>query len=237
MYRVVLCEDEEIFLQAQEKTCRNILEKLNIDYQIAIFSSSTDFLHAFFDQGMRYDLLLLDIIMDDVNGITLAKEIRKKDTSAAIIFITSSSEYALQGYDVKALHYLMKPLNEDILTQIIEEDYNNRFKMDYLVLESDLGKMRVALKEIVCAETIGRRVKITLMQNQTAYFYGTLTDFLTELPHDIFIRCHQSYAVNISNIRELTRQDAITFNEQQIPVSRTFFKQVKQAFLQKMREQ
>lgn len=236
MYRVVLCEDEKVFAKAQEKTCHVILQRLNIEYSITVFESSADFLSAFFDQGMRFDLMLLDIIMQGIDGMTLAKRVREEDKTAGIIFITSSRDYALEGYDVNALHYLVKPLDEATLARLIEAEYNKRFNTDYFVFDSACGKVRVAAKDIVCAETMGRRVEITLGCHQTAYYGGTLTELLAKLPKDQFVRCHQSYAVNILNVRELIRREAIALNGHRIPVSRTFAKAVQQTFLQKLRQ-
>lgn len=235
MYRVALCEDEEIFSQAQEKICRDILESLNIEYDIAVFSGSEEFLHAFFDQGLRYDLILLDIMMDDMDGVTLAKQIRSEDEAVSIIFITSNPEYVFQGYDVHALHYLMKPLTPDALAPLIEAAYSRRIQDDYFVFHTDTGKIQVLLKDIICAETVGRRVAVTFQPNQRAYYSGTLLQLLDELPQGNFVQCHKSYAVNMRHIRELTGRDAIAQNGLKIPVSRTFAKEVQQAFFQKLR--
>ncbi len=237
MYRAVLCEDEAVFSQAQEKICRDILEKLAIEYDITVFSGSTEFLRAFFEQGLRYDLILLDIMMDGMDGITLAKRIRSEDKDAAIIFITSNPEYVFQGYDVHALHYLMKPLNPETLAPLIEADYSSRMKTNELMLDSDAGKIRVAFKDILCAETVGRRVEVTLHPTGRVYYSGTLTGLLDELPKQAFVQCHKSFAVNISNIRELTRREAIAVNGLKIPVSRTFAGEIQRAFLQKLRTQ
>jgi Response regulator of the LytR/AlgR family len=236
MYRIMLCEDDEIFSQAQEKICRDILERLNIKYDITVFSSSTNFLHAFLEQKLRYDLILLDIMMDGIDGITLARQIRSVDKDVAIIFITSTPNYVFHGYDVHALHYLMKPLDAGALAQLIAADYSSRIKSDYILLRSDTGKIQIAVKDIICAETAGRRVKVSFHLNQKVYYDGTLTGLLNELPKELFIQCHKSYAVNIQSVHELTQRDIITLNGLKIPVSRTFAKEVQQAFLQRLRK-
>lgn len=235
MYEVSLCEDERVLSEAQEKTCCGILEKLNIEYHISVFNNSMDFFKSFSEKQARYDLILLDIMMDGMDGMTLARRIREKDRDAAIIFITSNRDYAFEGYDVNALHYLMKPVDGGALERLIAADYNNRFQISYLMFESDAGKIRVATKDIICLETAGRRVEVTL-KNKSVYYHGKLTELLTKLPKDKFVRCHQSYAVNIANIHELTRQDIIAVNGRAIPVSRTFAKDVQKAFAKQLRE-
>lgn len=234
MYKVALCEDESVFFEEQKKICQNIFDGLNIEYHISGFRDSDDFLKAFMEQGHRYDLLLLDILMDGEDGMALARRIRKSDRDVTIIFITSSPDFALQGYDVGALHYLMKPLDGGKLEQLIHADYHSRFPNQFFLFETREGKRRVAIKDIICLETAGRRVEVTVREGPI-YVSGKLTDLLKELPKELFTRCHQAYAVNIRNIRELTKQDAITVNGKEIPVSRTYMQDVQKAFVRQIR--
>lgn len=235
MYEVAICEDEKIFSDAHEKICHEILDKLNIDFHISVFNNSTDFLRAYSGAQKRYNLILLDIVMDGTNGIELAKRIRESDEEASIIFVTSSSDYALQGYDVKALHYLMKPVDITQLERLIMADYHNKFQYNYFIFKSGSQNIRIPLKDIISLETTGRRVEITL-SDRTHFYSGKLIELLSELPAERFVRCHQAFAVNIDNIRELTRQSAIAVNGKEIPVSRTFLKDVQQAFLRQMQD-
>jgi DNA-binding LytR/AlgR family response regulator len=235
MYRVALCEDEKVFSEAQKKICREILDKLNIEYQITAFDSSADFLASFAGGQKRYDLILLDIVMDEPNGVELARLIREYDKEAVIIFITSSSEYALQGYDVNALHYLMKPVDADLLERLITSAYNDKFQCHYFIYKSGAQNLRIPIRDIIALETTGRKVTITLT-DKTLTYSGKLTELLDELPSDRFVRCHQAFAVNIANIRELTRTDAVAVNEIAIPVSRAFMKDVQKAFLRQMQD-
>lgn len=234
MYTVVICEDESVFRKTHERICCEIFEKLNIEYHISLFESSAEFRTAFL-KGTRYDLILLDIVMDDTNGVELARMIREHDVDAAIIFITSNVDFALQGYDVNALHYLMKPVDAAVLERLITLDYQRRFQNHFLVFKSGAQSLRIPVRDVVCLETVGRRVELTLV-NGTCYYSGKLTDLLSELPRERFVRCHQAFALNIVNIRELKRQSAIAVNGKEIPVSRTFMKNVQQAFLRQMQE-
>ncbi len=234
IYRVALCEDEQLFFDAQEKACRTILDRLNIEYHISMFSNSTDFLHAFCQEKQRYNLILLDIIMDGCSGMELAQQVREADQEAAIIFITSSKDYALEGYDVKALHYLIKPIDSELLEKLILSDYQNRFANHFFLLDSDLGKIQIAVKEMICMETVGRKVEVTL-SDEIVYYPGKLTELLNELQKESFVRCHRAFALNIKKIRELRKQEAIAANGKRIPVSRTFSKEVKKAFIRQLR--
>lgn len=235
MYEVALCEDEKIFAEEQEKICRSIFNKLNIEYHLTVFNGSKDFLDNFTKKHKRYDLILLDIIMDGTDGIEIARIIRSFDNDAVIIFITASSEYALQGYDVKALHYLMKPVDAGVLERLITSAYNEKFQNDFFVFKSGSQFMRIPINDIIALETVGRRVKITL-PDMTHYCSGKLTELLAGLPKERFVRCHQSFVVNIGNIRTLTRLAAVTVNGKEIPISRAYMKDFKDAFLRSMQD-
>ena len=231
IYRVAICEDESVFLKEQERVCRKILKKLNIGYHISVFDTSMDFTAAF-SKGERYDLILLDIVMDEPNGVELARMIRECDEDAAIIFITCNPGFALHGYDVKALHYLMKPLDENILEKLINADHGRRFQVRFFVFKSGAQTLRISIEDIICLETVGRHVEITLPDRVAAY-PGKLSDILEN--REQFVRCHKGFAINIGNIRELTRTDAVAKNGKVIPVSRTYIKDVQKALLRQIR--
>ena len=234
MFKVALCEDEKIFSETQKKICREIFEKFNIEHSIDVFENSKDFFTAFSNDGQRYDLILLDIVMDGMNGMELAKMIRDSDQEAEIVFVTSSSEYALGGYDVGALHYLMKPVDEKLLESLIKKVYRAKNAQDnYFILKSGMQNQRIAVKDVIVMETVGRRVEITLTDRKI-YYSGKLSELLDDIPKGFFVRCHQAFAVNIDNIREINRFDAVAVNGKLIPVSRPYMKDTQAAFLLSM---
>ncbi|MDR2891542.1 MAG: LytTR family DNA-binding domain-containing protein [Deltaproteobacteria bacterium] len=233
MYRVVICEDEKIFAETLEKTCREIFARQHIDFHLTLCTNGEDFLAAFASES--YHLILLDIDLGDINGIELAKKIRESDREAAIIFTTSHREYVFEGYDVNALHYLIKPVDATILERLIKAAWHDTFQNSFFVFKSGAQNQRIAMRDIISLETQGRKVAIALV-DKTLYYSGKLTEMLDELPKDRFIRCHQSYAVNIGNIRELTRFDAIARNGAIIPISRLYLKTVQKAFLAAMQD-
>ena len=232
MYTVAICEDEIAFRNEQESICCGVLEKLNLEFHISVFDSGTDFWDTFLT-GKRYDLILLDIIMDETNGMELAQKIREHDADAAIVFITSNPGFALQGYDVNALHYLMKPLDSDVLERLIKDDHRRRFQYNFLVFKSGIQTLRLPIRDVICLETVGRRVAITL-PDRTVEYSGKLSDLLEG--KEQLVRCHKAFAVNPRNIRELTRTDAVAENGKIIPVSRTYIKDVQKALLKQIRD-
>ena len=234
MYRIAICEDEKTFLDENAKICAGIMEKLDAEYETFLFESSAALLDAFFARNRRYDLLLLDIVMDETCGMKLAQKIREHDADSVIIFITAHTEYAIDGYGVGALHYLVKPICPDRLERLIAADYHRRFTQNHLVFRSGVQNYRIVTKDVVYLEIMGRSVNIVLMDGSSVQYQGKLSDFLSGLRQ--FVRCHNSFAVNIANIREIERTCAIAVNGREIPVSRTYFKETQKAFLRQMRK-
>jgi len=236
MYRVAICEDQQIFLNKHENVCRTILESLNIEYQISVFTSSTEFFAVFIAQQKPFDLILLDIVMDGMNGIELAQNIRQTDKGVEIIFITANPEFAMQGYDIRPLplHFLLKPIDPKTLEQLITESYLRQLPED-IIIKSGEQHLQVLIKDILYLETQGRRVNLELRDDRSVSYSGKLTDILQELPDLHFIRCHKSYAVNINNIHKITRNTVVTSDRKyDIPVSRPYLDDVRSAFMRKL---
>lgn len=229
MYRIAICEDEAVFRQEQETICRKICDKLNIEYELTAFESATDFMDVY-ALGERYDLLLLDIVMDELNGMELARRLREQGSEAAIVFITSNPDYAIEGYDVGALHYLMKPLSAERLGEVIEADYKHRFLSSYLLVKSGTQNLRLPMKDVVYMETIGRHVKIATLNGELKTS-AKLTELLGVLPKGQFCRCHVGFAINLNNIKTISRTEAVAVNGKAIPISRAYQKEVEKAFL------
>lgn len=229
LYKIAICEDEAVFRQEQEAICREICDRMNIQYEITAFETGID-LMAVYSGGAQYDLLLLDIMMDELNGMELARRLRGQGSESAIIFITANPDFAVQGYDVGALHYLMKPLDRKVLGKIMEADYKRRFLKRYFFVKSGSQNLRVVIKDIICMETVGRHVRITMLDGEIETS-SRLVELLGYLPKEHFCRCHVGYVINLSNIKTLSRTEAEAANGKIIPISRAYVKEVEKSFL------
>jgi DNA-binding LytR/AlgR family response regulator len=233
-FHVALCDDEEIFAVTQEKLFRTILDGMNIEYDISVYESAESFLVDFSEAGIRYDLIFLDIFMDGMDGLELAKRIRETDKETAIIFLTSSPNFMHNGFELRAFRYFQKCKDDQYLEQAIKEVYETQYMDLSLVIKSGAYTQRIALKDILSLETSEKKVEITT-KDVVCYYSGTLTELLGKLPRSCFVRCHKAFAVNINNIYELARSEAIAKNGKRIPISRPYMNDVKIAFLNKFK--
>ena len=121
MYAVAVCEDQKDTREEAAALCGEVLTDLEIEHRIAAFSSAED-LETQLLSGERFDLLCLDILMDGESGMEFAKKLRMTDDRTSILFLTGSSEYLKDGYEVRPIQYLLKPVKREELARAIETD-------------------------------------------------------------------------------------------------------------------
>jgi DNA-binding LytR/AlgR family response regulator len=236
MFQIALCEDEKIFAETQEEHCRKICDGMGIEYGIDVYDNSAGLLTAYIWEGKRYDLLILDIVMDGMNGVELARRIRQADANAVIAFLTSSADYLFKGYKAAASRYIMKGESNEKreLEELIKEVYENKYQPSCYILKAGSHTHRIKLNEIIALEIVARRVEITATDG-VFYYTGTLDGLLSELPDGLFTRCHKAFAVNINLMREIDRLEIVAVNGKRIPISRPYMNDVKAAFLNRVK--
>lgn len=233
MFNIAICDDQMICAETLELSVRKIMDETKKQYNIDIYTSGKELLSVLGMGKNMYDLLLLDIIMgeEEMNGMEVAKAIRTNDDTTTIVFVTSSTDFILDGYSVRALQYLIKPVDEKILREVLTYELNSKTGSSIVFKEKDATK-RVAPSDIVHIETSGRNVKVVLV-NDEFNAYNKISDVEKILPAADFIRCHQSFIVNINNISEIRHGEAISVKGDSIPISRTQWAAVKKMFIEK----
>jgi two-component system, LytTR family, response regulator len=176
------------------------------------------------------DILFLDIQMPDINGIEFSKIINKKNT--AVIFTTAFSEYAVEGFNVDAIDYLLKPIEYD---RFLKSVYKAKEYIDYITnqeiqdgnifVKSDYQMAKVNLKEIIYIEGLDDYIKIYLPQKSILTLM-TLKTISQKLPSKEFVRIHRSYIVPISKIENISKSK-VKIGDKEIPIgisySESFF--------------
>lgn len=233
MYNIAICDDQIICGETLELSLDKIMSEYDTVYNIDRYTSSNELLNVLKSGERSYDILFLDIMMgkDELSGIDVARNIRKFDDFTSIVFVTSSTEHVLDGYSVRALQYLIKPVDERILREVL--DYEQRIKKSYnIIFKEKDSTRRVSAPDIVHIETSGRNIKVVLKTEEFNAF-NKISDAEKRLPVRDFVRCHQSFIVNINNIKEIRHGEAITILGNSVPVSRTKWSKVKKMFLDK----
>jgi DNA-binding LytR/AlgR family response regulator len=169
----------------------------------------------------KIDILFLDIQMPDINGIEFSKSLSEKNI--AVIFTTAFSEYAVEGFNVDAIDYLLKPIEYDRFLKSVYKakeyiEYLNHQELNngYLFVKSDYQMVKIILKDILYIEGLDDYIKIYL-PNKSVLTLMTLKTILQKLPANEFIRVHRSYIVPISKIDHVSRSK-IRIAEREIPI-------------------
>jgi len=237
MIYTAICDD----YPAQLKITTTLLEKYlrerpGIEMQFSSFSSGAELLKSM-AAGKVYNLLLLDIIMPDINGIELAKTIRKYNENAVMIFLTASKDHALEAYAVSAAHYILKPIKMNSLFPVLDNVIPalSQEKESYFLLSAPDSDIKVPFSSIICVELNHRRLKLYLENGKalfSKYIRTTFSDTVAPLLTDErFIRPHKSFIVNIEKTVELTKSEFVMKNDIIAPVSRLNYSDMKNAYL------
>lgn len=196
------------------------------------FQSATELL-ASMDSG-DYDLLLLDMLMPGVNGMQAAREIRGHNSQIEIVFLTSSPEYAVESYSVRAHYYLLKPPTEEKLFPILDRLIAD-FKRpeNALRIKTQTSVFSVPYGKIEYIEVSAKKLYFYLVDGGNREVSGTLADFERALlKRPGFMKVHRSYIVNLQWVQELRQGQLVTVTGRHVPVARTAYPQVRTAYTQ-----
>ena len=233
-YKIAICDDESIELTLLSQYVKQWAKQSNVLAVIDTFPSSEAFLFHYAEHK-DYDILMLDVEMGKLNGIDLAKQIRKDNTFIQIIFITGFSEFISEGYEVSALHYLIKPVKAEKLFSVLDRACIYLNKTEPVVLfKIDGENIRVKQNEILYIEAFAHSVTVYTMT--TSFEVKRSITEIETLFDTSCIRCHRSYIVNLYHAKRITKTNIILDNEQSVPLSRNKYTAVNQAYIQFYKE-
>lgn len=230
MYRIAICDDE----CSQAELLRGYVNDWAAERKeladTSIFPSGDAFLFAWEDDK-SWDALLLDIQMDGTDGMALARTLRGESCHIPIVFVTGVPDYIGQGYEVEALHYLMKPVCREKLFACLDRAAEQSAHEPVLLLDSVDGQtLRLSPRDIALLEAAGHRIRVTLQNGDCLEVKASFRELCAKLP-DGFVQCHRSYVAGLRHVQRL-QKDLLTLDSgQRVPVSRRMFEQVNRAFV------
>lgn len=220
MIRVAIVEDEADYRNVLEEYLRKYGKEISESFHITTFS---DGLEIASDYQPDYDIIFMDIQMKHMNGMKAAEEIRKLDEDVSFIFITTTVEYAVQGYLVDALGYVLKPVPylafSQILNKAIRKIKQNQEQV-YLTVALEDGKKRIAVDSIFYIESQGHYI---LLHTEGGDFQttGPLKKVEDLLEKKGFAKCHNAYLVNLKHVVGTKPASLVLNNGEELAISRT----------------
>lgn len=226
--KIAIVDDEDLMLTDVKSKINDFCNKNRYQFDINTYISGNLFFNTKGNQV--YDIIFLDIELGDSNGIDIAKKIRETDSKSIIIFITRMPQYAVEGYKVDALDYIVKPIKYYDLELTMRRALS-RIKRDLsrsIILNVDSNFIRVELSEIHYVEVLDHYVTYHL-ENSTIRIKKSLNEVEQEINSHYFIRCKRCYLINISKISEI-KDNEIFIGNRSIQLSRGKRKEVLNAF-------
>ena len=230
--KLAICDDDKQELTRMLSLLVSYQKQHALSISIQTFSNSFELASAAAEE--RYDLYLLDIIMPGLTGMELAREIRSFDKAADIIFLTTSPEFAVESYTVKATNYLMKPVSEDKLFHALDDilDTKEQELGASIVVKSNIGVHKIQLSSLMYIEAQGRKVIYYLKNGEELTCTDRFSDVCEQLlQQQAFIQTHRSILVNMNFIRMIGTVDMQLQNGTVLPLAQRRVSEIKKHYL------
>ncbi len=228
-YKIAICDDEQNQIEYITSIVASWSAREGRNCEIRTFASAEAFLFEY-EEDKAYDILLLDVEMKSMNGIELAKRIRKDNNRAEIIFITSHFEFVGEGYEVDALHYLIKPISAEKLTQVLSKAAEKlSVEPPSVVISCEGETVKLYESDILYVESFLHYIVI----HTTAKEYKikeNMSVFENKLSDD-FYRIHRSYLVSLKHITQISRT-SVNIGNTELPLSRGKYDDINRAFIE-----
>lgn len=228
--RIAICDDDNRDLHQIAGLLESYRHDRKAELSYVSFQNATDLLDSM-DSG-DYDLILLDMLMPGINGIQAAREIREHNSRIQIIFLTSSPEYAVDSYSVRAYHYLLKPASEEKLFPILDRLFDDlRRPEDALRIKTQSSVFSIPYGKIECVEVRAKKLYFYLTDGSMLEVKGSLAEYEQALlKRPGFVKAHRSYLTNLQWVQELRQGEIVTMSGRRVPVSRSTYPQVRTVY-------
>ena len=226
--KIALCDDSEADRTYLSALVERWAAGAGHTVQLSAFESAEQFLFVYAEKS-DYDILLLDVEMGAMDGVTMAKRLRSENDLIQIVFITGYSDYIAEGYEVAALNYLMKPVREEKLFAVLDRAAEKTAKNEKVLYFETGGEMvRVPVYQIRYAEVMGNYVTLHAQTDLTVKM--TLAELEKNLD-ERFYRAGRSVVVNLTQIARVTKTEIRLLDGSSIHLPRGAYERVNRAII------
>ena len=228
-YQVAIVDDSKTDAEFLQGILNSWADLQSANIQTVVFPSAESFLFRY-AEDKDWDILLLDIEMGNMDGVTLAKKIRQDNESVQMVFVTGFADYISEGSEVAALHYLMKPVKQEKLFAVLDRAIAALQKTERMILLPVGGEMlRLPTSQVQYVEAFSHTVAV-ITGTDTIQVKMPISE-VEKLLGEGFIRCHRSYLVGLKHIARLSKAEVILDNGKSLPLSRGAATTVHKAFI------
>ncbi len=232
MIHIAICDDEAIEREYLSSIVQRWASSEGHIIRLSTFESGESFLFDY-EAEKAVDILLLDIQMGEIDGVTLAKKIRETNSEVQIIFITGISDFMSEGYEVSALHYLLKPLKEEKLFEVLNKSVEKLGQVEkFLLVNINRENVRIKLRDIMYIESLDHY--ITIYTKSNVYKAKMSLGEIEKLLDNNFIRCQRSYIVGLGYIKKVTKTAVFLSDDKEVPISRGMNNTINNAIIENL---
>ncbi len=238
MMKIIMCDDDERDLrqiaELVEDYCAGYPEQV---FQVEQTGSAAG-LKEQLEQGKRYDIYILDIMMDEQDGITIGRMIRECSPRSAIVYVTSTPEYAMNAFDVYASGYLLKPVNRERFFACMERVISQLQPREEVIytFKSREGIVSIELGNLIAVENVSRVMHFHMESGEVYESVYIRKPFEKQLERiledDRFIQPHKSFIVNMEHVERMLAHDFQMSDGSVVPISRNNLANVKRRYLE-----
>jgi len=229
--KIAICDDDLLELNRISSFIYEYRRERNVPLAYKSFQSAIELI-SYAEKG-DFSLILLDIMMPGINGMEAAQEIRAFDNRVKIVFLTSSPEFAVESYTVRAYDYILKPVSKDKVFSVLDAVIaDEQIPMEGLTVKTQKGMVRILFSKLAFVEIINKKLYFHMADGNVQEVNSSLTAFEEKLlARSEFVKVHRSYIVNMYHISMLGPKKLVTDSGKVIPISRMLYANVKEAYM------
>ncbi|UZT06168.1 LytTR family DNA-binding domain-containing protein [Clostridium sp. LQ25] len=230
--KIAICDDERTILNDITINIERFIKGNSYKGDIDSFLDGCELLNKIENNEQYYDIYILDVEMDTINGVEIAKRIRKAQKDALIVFLTGYDTWMPQAFDVQVFNYILKSNKSDKLEEVLVKALESiKAKRTLFYFKQGKNLISIPYKKIYYFESEKRKAKIILNDVEYSY-YDKLDTIENNVREDIFIRVHTSFLVNMEHIHKFDGKSIILDNNLTVPVSQKYAYSFNMSFIE-----
>ena len=226
--RIAVCEDNLLQRDMIVHLLNRCSAERSLPVELVPYEYGMNLLYDV-EEGAHFDIVFLDIYLQDAMGNELAHKLRAMGYQGKIVFLTASPDFAIESYDVAASGYLLKPISYDRLKAVVDRITENFDPNTYQIRHRSTVTM-IAHRDILYIESSNSKCMIHTVSGRVHTAYKTLNTIEKELNDSCFLRCHQSFLVNMDHVQQIGKEFLLS-NGETIPIRQRGVKPVRQAYM------
>lgn len=221
MIRIAICDDENVFVSQVENILLELCEEESINIDIDVFYSGNA-LAKEIAEGIRYDIIYLDIQMANGDGISAANKIRNVDENVIFIFVSGYDKYMIELFSLDVFSFIRKPIDIELFCKVFLQAHRKICNRNYyFIFHYKSQEFKILFKDIFYFESRGRHIVVHVRDEENIVFNDKLSEVEKRIDNrkNPFLRIHQSYLVNYHMIKMRTRTEVALLNGERLPIS------------------